>query len=135
MIWLIIAYLTNGLAQFFQKRFQVQGLGAYVPSGLIVMYSVGAAIGLVFHLILRGKISRAELKWGTSVGVCSFAGSFSVIKALRYLPAYTVFPIAVGGSIIVVAICSWLFFGERLGASAKWGIVCGIAAIALLTIR
>ena len=134
MLWLIIAYFANGLAQFFEKSLQAQGLGAYVPSALIMMYCVGGVIGFPLYLIFRGKISRTELVYGLGVGICSFAGNFSIIQALKYLPAYTTFPIAVGGSIVVVAVCSWLFFGEHLSASAKWGVVCGIVAIGLLTI-
>jgi multidrug transporter EmrE-like cation transporter len=135
MIWLIIAYFANGLAQFFQKSFQAHGLGAYVLSGLIMMYCAGIVLGIPLHLIFRGKISRTELVFGFGVGICSFVGNFSIIQALKYLPAYTVFPIAIGGAIVVVAICSWLFFGEQLSTSAKWGIVCGTVAIGLLTIR
>jgi multidrug transporter EmrE-like cation transporter len=100
-----------------------------------MMYGAGGVIGIPLHLIFRGKISRTELVFGLGVGICSFAGNFSIIQALKYLPAYTVFPIAIGGAIVVVAICSWLFLGEQLSASAKWGIVCGIVAIGLLTIR
>lgn len=135
MIWLIIAYVFNGLAQFFEKYLQVHGLGAYIASALIIMYGVGAVVSVVVLFASRGKLSRTELMWGLGVGLCSFGGNFSVLKALKLLPAYTVFPIAVGGPIVVVAVCSWIFLGERLSVSAKWGIVCGIAAIALLTIR
>jgi multidrug transporter EmrE-like cation transporter len=135
MIWLIIAYFATGLAQFFQKSFQVRGLGAYVLAGLTMMYCAGVVIGVPLHWIFRGRISRTELVFGLGVGICSFTGNFSIIQALKYLPAYTVFPIAVGGAIVVVAICSWLFLGEQLSASGKWGVVCGTVAIGLLTIR
>ena len=135
MLWLVIAYFANGLAQFFQKAFQAHGLGAYVLPGLIMMYSAGVVLGIPLHLIFRGKISRTEVVFGSSVGVCSFVGNFSIIQALKYLPAYTVFPIAIGGAIVVVAVCSWLFLGEQLSTTAKWGIVCGTVAVGLLTIR
>ncbi|MGH9398124.1 MAG: EamA family transporter [Terriglobia bacterium] len=135
MIWLIIAYIFNGLAQFFEKYLQVHGLGAYIPSALILMYGVGIVVSVAVVFISRGKVSRTELLWGAGVGICSFGGNFSVLSALKSLPAYTVFPIVVGGPIVVVAVCSWLFLGERLSVSAKWGIVCGIIAIALLTIQ
>jgi len=135
MLWLIIAYFANGLAQFFQKYLQAQGLGAYVPTALIMMYCASFVIGIPLHWIFRGRVSRRELVWGLAVGIFSFGGNYSIIQALRYLPAYTVFPIAVGGPIVVVAICSWLIFGERLTASAKWGIVCGTVAVGLLTVK
>ncbi|MGH9451564.1 MAG: EamA family transporter [Terriglobia bacterium] len=135
MIWLVIAYIFNGLAQFFEKYLQVHGLGAYIPSALLLMYGVGIAASIGVFYASRGKISRAELMWGAAVGFCSFGGNFSVLKALKLLPAYTVFPIVIGGPIVVVAVCSALFLRERLSASAKWGIVCGVVAIALLTIQ
>jgi len=135
MVWLIIGYISNGLAQFFQKYLQAQGLGAYIPSALIMMYLACLIIGVPLYLIFHGKISRTELVWGLALGICSFGGNFTIIKALRYLPAYTVFPIAVGGPIVVVAVCSWLFFREQLTRSAKWGIVCGTVAVVLLTVK
>lgn len=135
MIWLLIAYIFNGLAQFFEKYLQVHGFGAYVPSALILTYAVGVAAGIPILLLSRGKVSRAELFWGAGVGVCSFGGNFSVLSALRLLPAYTVFPVVIGGPIVMVAICSRLLLGERLNTSAKCGIVCGIIAIGLLTIQ
>lgn len=135
MLWLVMAYFSNGLAQFFQKSLQAQGLGAYVSSALIMMYLAGAVIGIPLYIIFRGKLTRTELTWGLAIGICSFSGNFSIIKALKSLPAYKVFPIAVGGPIVVVAVLSWLFFGERLTTSAKWGIVCGAVAVGLLTVK
>ena len=135
MLWLVMAYFSNGLAQFFQKSLQAQGLGDYVSSALIMMYLASLVIGIPLYWIFHGRISRTELAWGLAVGACSFGGNFCIIKALKSLPAYTVFPIAVGTPIVVVAVCSWLLFGERLTASAKWGVVCGLAAVALLTLK
>lgn len=135
MIWLAIAYVFNGLAQFFEKYLQVHGLGAYIPTALLLMYGVGIIANVVVCLAARGRVSRLELAWGVGVGLCSFGGNYAVLEALKFLPAYTVFPIVIGGPIVVVAVCSWLLLGERLSASAKCGIACGIVAIALLTIQ
>jgi drug/metabolite transporter (DMT)-like permease len=133
MLWLMIGFLGNGFAQFLQKYLHAIGLGAYQGSALIAMYATGALFALVLMVAFRGGVRRAEVVSGVGVGLCSYLGNFAVLRALGYLPAYSVFPIVVGGSILVVALCSWLVLGERLGGSAKWGILCGILAVVLLT--
>jgi drug/metabolite transporter (DMT)-like permease len=40
----------------------------------------------------------------------------------------------VGGPILTVALFSRVFLVERLGASGKVGILCGFAAVILLTV-
>jgi drug/metabolite transporter (DMT)-like permease len=133
MLWLMIGFLGNGFAQFLQKYLHAVGLGAYQGAALIAMYATGALFALVLMLAFRGGVRRGEVVSGVGVGLCSYLGNFAVLRALGYLPAYSVFPIVVGGSILVVALSSWLILGERLGGSAKWGILCGILAVVLLT--
>jgi multidrug transporter EmrE-like cation transporter len=96
------------------------------------MYGVGAAVGIPVLVASRGKITPTELLWG--VGLCSFDGNLSTLRALKFLPAETAFPIVVGGHTSILALCSWLFLDERLRASAKLEIICRAAAIALVTI-
>jgi drug/metabolite transporter (DMT)-like permease len=132
-VWLMVGFLGNGLAQFLQKYLHEIGLSAYQRSALITMYGAGSLFALALMISFRGRVGRGEVVSGVGVGLCSYMGNFAVLRALGYLPAYSVFPIVVGGSILVVALCSWLIFGERLSGSAKWGIFCGVLAVVLLT--
>lgn len=134
MLWLVMAFLSNGVAQFLQKYLHVAGLGGYQASALVMMYAAGALAGVLLVAVFRGRIGRREWAAGAVVGLCSYGGNFAVLRALGSLPAYTVFPVVVGGSILVVAAVSWLLMGEKVSPQTRWGILCGVAAVALLTV-
>lgn len=134
MIWLIVGFLGNGFAQFLQKYLHAAGLGSYQRPALIIMYATGALFAFVLMLAFRGCVRRGEIVGGVAVGLCSYLGNFSVLRALGRLPAYTVFPVVLGGSIFAVALFSWLVLDEHLSTSAKWGIFCGIVAVVLLAV-
>ncbi len=134
MIWVLIAFLANGSAQFLQKYLHVVGLGAYQKPALITLYTAGALFAVVLLLWFRGRLTRLEALFGIGVGLTSYAGNAALLRALGDTPAYIVFPMVVGGPILTVAILSRLLFGERLGTPGKIGILFGFMAVVLLTI-
>ncbi|MFB3924396.1 MAG: hypothetical protein ACE145_21960 [Terriglobia bacterium] len=134
MVWLSAGFLGNGFAQFLQKYLHVAGLGQHQASALIAMYVSGALFALALVLAFRGRVRGIELAFGMAVGLCSFLGNLAVLRSLGTLPAYTVFPLVVGGPIVLVALYSWLIVCERLGWRARAGIGCGLVAVVLLTL-
>jgi drug/metabolite transporter (DMT)-like permease len=133
-LWLAVGFIGNGFAQFLQKYLHAAGLGAFQASALIAMYVAGALFAAVLLLSFKGHLGRKECWAGLGVGLCSYAGSFAVLRALGSVPAYVVFPMVVGGPIVLVALFSWLVRGERLSASTKTGILFGLISVALLTL-
>ena len=132
--WLAVGFLGNGFAQFFQKYLHARGLGDYQASTLVIMYLSGTGFGLLMTLWFRGRVGRPERMLGLSVGLCSYAGNFAVLRALGSLPAYTVFPIVVAGPMLVVALFSRVVLDERLSRSAILGVLCGMTGAVLLTV-
>ena len=133
LLWLMAGFLGNGLAQFLQRYLHAAGLGAYQASALVAMYAAGAVFAAALLAGFRGRVGRAEIIAGAGLGLFSYLGNFAVLRALGHLPAYTVFPIVVGGPILLVAVVARLFFAERLSRTLQWGIACGVAAVVLLT--
>jgi drug/metabolite transporter (DMT)-like permease len=133
MLWVLVAFLANGSAQFLQKYLHIIGLGAYQKTALITLYVAGAIFAVLLLVWFRGRLSRTEVLFGAGVGLTSYAGNAALLRALGDTPAYVVFPIVVGGPILAVAILSHLFFGERIGTAGKVGILCGFIAVVLLT--
>jgi len=133
-VWLALGFIGNGLAQFLQKYLHVAGLGAFQASALIAMYTGGALFAACMLGGFKGRARWKECWAGAAVGLCSYAGSFAVLRALGYVPAYTVFPMVVGGPIVFVALYSGLVRHERLSPSAKAGIACGLIAVVLLSL-
>ena len=135
MLWLTVGFLGNGFAQFLQKYLHAIGLGQYQTSALVVMYLAGTLFALLLTVGFETRVARIELLSGLGVGLCSYFGNLSVLRALGYLPAYSVFPIVVGGPIVLVALFSKFFLGEHLNRSTNLGILCGVVAVLLLTLR
>lgn len=134
MTWVLLAFLANGMAQFLQKYLHAVGLGGYQKPALVTLYAAGALFAVFLLLQFKGRVTRQEILFGLGVGLGSYAGNAALLRALGDLPAYVVFPMVVGGPILTVALFSRLFLGERLGASGKVGILCGFAAVVLLTV-
>ena len=119
---------------FFTKYLHAVGLGDYQKPALVTLYMAGSLFALLLLLQFKGRITRTEVIFGLGVGIGSYAGNAALLRALGELPAYVVFPMVVGGPILTVALFSQLFLGDRLGWSGKVGILCGFAAVLLLTI-
>ena len=134
ILWLLTAFLSNGLAQFLQKYLHAVGLGSYQKPALILIYASGALFALILLAGLHGRISRSEAVFGIGVGLTSYAGNAALLQALGRSPAFVVFPLVVGGPILTLAACSHFFLGERLSATGKTGLACGLTAILLLTV-
>jgi drug/metabolite transporter (DMT)-like permease len=134
MTWVLLAFLANGMAQFLQKYLHAVGLGDYQKSALVTLYTAGALFAVFLLLRFHGRVARKELLFGLGVGLGSYAGNTALLRALGDLPAYVVFPMVVGGPILTVALFSSLFLGEHLGVPGKIGILCGFAAVILLTV-
>jgi len=132
-LWLAVGFIGNGFAQFLQKYLHAAGLGAFQASALIAMYAAGALFAAILLGSFKGHLGRRECWAGLGVGLCSYAGNFAVFRALGSVPTYVVFPMVVGGPIVLVALFSWLVRGERLSASTKAGILFGLISVALLT--
>jgi drug/metabolite transporter (DMT)-like permease len=109
-------------------------LGPYQTSALVVMYLAGSLFALLLTFGFETRVARIELLSGLGVGMCSYLGNFFVLRALGCLPAYSVFPIVVAGPIVLVALFSKFFLGERLNRSTNLGILCGVVAVLLLTL-
>ena len=134
IVWILIAFFSNGVAQFLQKYLHAAGLGSYQKPALILMYVSGALFALALLAGFHGKLSRNEILFGIGVGITSYAGNAALLRALGSAPAYVVFPLVVGGPIITVAAFSHLFQGERLSTTGKMGLLFGVVAIILLTV-
>lgn len=67
--------------------------------------------------------------------MASFGAQFSSFLALEQkVPGYIVFPLATGGSLVLVAAAGVLLFRERIGGYGIAGIMTGVLALLLLSL-
>ncbi len=129
-----LIFLGNGTAQFFQARLHHLGLDALQPSALVMMYLSGTVFCAGMLVLFRGEVSLAALRFGGLVGLASYAGNFCVLRALASAPSHVVFPLVICGPIVLTVLYSRLFERIRLNASQAWGLVCGMLAVAMLSL-
>ena len=135
-LWLMfVILLTNGMGAFGLKILSSWGLPAGMKFPyLTVWYAAGLpliGIPMLFRGV-RGGIK--EIAWGALFAVLSLGGRFAMANALNLgVPGSVVFPVAVGGSILVVALAGRLLFGEKMHPLSWAGVAIGILAVALLS--
>ncbi len=134
---MLVAFLCNGMGPFGLKvlaannlsdAFHYQFIAGYYFSGLLLTIPVVLAAGI--------RPNRKELLIAAAMGACSFGGTLFTAFALeRGAPGEVVFPITTGGSLIVVALAGILLFKEKVAWQGMAGILIGILALAILSMR
>jgi drug/metabolite transporter (DMT)-like permease len=133
--WMFIAFLTNGFSQFGVRVIQDYGLAeTHGYLYLSFWYLTGLAVAIATFLPTRARLTTQEIAIGAFMGLCSSIGWFLLTGAVgRGIPGYLVFPVAIGGSLSIVALVGVLVFRERLSVYGYLGVLCGIAGIVVLT--
>ena len=82
----------------------------------------------------KGKIGKAEIITGMSLGIPNYLSSLFLLKSLSSVSAYIAYPTYSVGAILVVIAASTLFFHEKLSACSRIGVLMIIAAIVMLNV-
>ncbi|MGH2639647.1 MAG: hypothetical protein ACRDF4_10270 [Rhabdochlamydiaceae bacterium] len=133
---MLVILLTNGMSSFGLRMIA----GWQLPENakfpyLTVWYAAGLA-SLVVPLLFKGlHFGRKEAGLGALMAILSIGGQIAMAMALDLqVPGNIVFPVAIGGSILVVAVAGWVFFKERMSRLSTAGIILGFVAVILLSI-
>ena len=74
------------------------------------------------------------MRWGALMAALSLGGQVAMASALDFgIPGSVVYPVAIGGSILVVALAGRLLFGEKMHRLSWAGVASGILAVVLLS--
>ena len=136
-IWILlmlVVLLTNGMGAFGLKVLSAWGLPANIKFPyLTVWYAAGLPL-IGIPMLLRGVHGGfKELRWGALYAVLSLGGQLAMSYALDFgIPGSVVYPVAVGGSILVVALAGRLLFGEKMHPLSWTGVAIGVVAVVLL---
>ena len=133
---MLVVLMTNGMGAFGLKVISSWGLppGIKFPY-LTVWYAAGLPL-VGIPMLLRGAHSGLkEVGFGAIYAALSLGGQLAMSYALDYgVPGSVVYPVAVGGSILVVAVAGRLLFGGRMHPLSWTGIAIGIVAVILLSV-
>ena len=131
---MLVILLTNGMGAFGLKILSSWGLPPSMKFPyLTVWYAAGLPL-IGIPMLLRGvRGGFKEARWGSLFAVLSLGGQLAMSYALDYgIPGSVVYPVAIGGSILVVALAGRLFFGEKMHPLSWTGIAIGVVAVVLL---
>jgi multidrug transporter EmrE-like cation transporter len=131
---MLVILVTNGLSAFGLKLIAGWGLPESVKYPYLTVRYAGGLAAIALPMMLKGlRVGRTELFWGAIAGALSIGGQVAMAIALGSgVPGHVVFPIAIGGSIFVVALAGRLVFGERMNPPTVLGVVLGFIAVVLL---
>jgi len=131
-----IAFLTNGLGAYGLRVLAAGGLGKVTAMEYLAMwYLAGTVLAVAAYFRQMGRPFGREVMVGSGMAVCSVAGQMGMALALEGgLPGFVVFPVAVGGGLLMVVMVGVLLFGEKLHPVGYLGIATGVSALVLLAL-
>jgi len=136
--YMAISFLTNTfclysytLSDHFNPGQLAEGRTAFLLSYGVVLFVVGAVVALV---VRQDASVPAGIRWGLMGGVLAFAGSLFALLAKNDAKVLgsVLYPIATGGSNVLVVALSVVLLKERPGVYGWLGLGAGLVAIVLL---
>ena len=136
LLLMLIILLTNGMSAFGLKVLAVWGLPPNIKFPyLTIWYAAGLLCIAIPMLFRRERGGLKEVGWGAVIALLSIGGQLAMATALDSgVPGNVVFPVTIGGSILVVAIAGQLFFGEKMSVFSWTGVAIGLLSVVLLSV-
>jgi multidrug transporter EmrE-like cation transporter len=134
--YMAIAFVTNGLGIYGLRFLAGTGIrGSHNLAYLFMWYLFGCMVAGLAYFIRNRRPTRSEVVITAGMAVCSILGQLGMVLSMDHgLPGFVVFPVAVGGGMLLVLLAALFFFGERPGMLGLLGIGLGMAALVLLAI-
>jgi drug/metabolite transporter (DMT)-like permease len=133
---MLIILGTNGMSAFGLKVIAAWGLSKTVTLPyLTVWYTAGFLCIGTLLLFGRTKVRWQDLGWGAVIALLSIGGQMAMGLALDAdVPGNIVFPVAMGGSLLVVVLAGRWIFGERMSSLSTSGVLLGSLAVVILSL-
>ena len=138
ILYVVLAFLGNGMCSVFQKMQQVAFEGAYKNELMIVALASGAVVLTIVSFIKEGKQISNYIKNGWLFGLLSglFNGILNLLVMILSgrVSASFMFPLISAGGIIVTYLISKWVYKEELTKRQFVGFILGIASVIFLNI-
>jgi multidrug transporter EmrE-like cation transporter len=134
LLLMVVVLLANGMSSFGLKMIAGWSLPGTIKYPYLTAWYAAGLVTLVIPMLFRGmRFGKTEVTWGCALAVLSIAGQLAMAVALDSgVPGHVVFPVAISGSIFVVALAGRLAFGERMNRTSAVGVALGVLAVVLL---
>ena len=133
---MLVILITNGMSAYGLKVIAGWADPTTLKFPYLCIWYAGGMASILVPMLLKGlKLGRKELIFGALMAALSLAGKVAMAVALdANVPGHVVFPIAIGGSIFVVALSGRVFFHEQMNRLTLLGVGIGFVAVILLGI-
>ena len=130
---LIVFFFIGGLADFTNKIFQKYCLAQHEMFFLFFVF-LSALIFSLKETISDKKPDKKEILIGLSLGIPNMLTAFFIIRALYLLPAFIVFPMFSGGTILLALILSLILYKDMPSKKQIISIFMIVVALIMLNI-
>ena len=136
MFLMLIILLTNGMSSFGLKVLTSWGVPDSTKFPYLTVWYAAGFVLIAIPMLLKGvRGGLKEAGWGALIAALSIGGQLAMASALGSgLSGSIVFPVTIGGSILVVVLAGSLFFAEKLHPLSWAGIAIGFLAVVLLSV-
>lgn len=133
---MLVILVTNGMSAYGLKVIAGWADPTTLKFPYLCIWYAGGMASILIPMLMKGlKLGRKELMFGALMAALSLAGQVAMAVALSAgVPGHMVFPIAIGGSILVVALSSQVFFHEKMNRLTLFGVGMGFVAVILLSV-
>ncbi len=113
------------------KEWGLQNSGNF----FILIYNLAAFL-ICLIVILQSKQfpTKKDFFYGTASGICIGVSSYFWVRIIVSMPGIIFFPIATIGGILVMTLCSYLIWNEKINRRQKWGLILALISILLVSI-
>jgi drug/metabolite transporter (DMT)-like permease len=131
---LLLLFCVTGLSGIAMKAFHQYTPPQELPGFMAVLFAV-ATVGGALVAAARGEWPVAsDLAIGAVIGLANAAQLAFLLRALETVQAIIVFPVSSALALVLNALASLAWWGERLNPASALGLVLALAATVLLNI-
>lgn len=131
---LLLLFVLGGMAEFSNKVFQKYAINDYKDLFLFSVFFVAFIISGLYAALRYSKITLKDILIGFAVGIPNLFSSYFLILALDTVTTSVVFPIYSAGSIVLITLGSFAFFGEKVATKNKFAIALIVVALVLINL-
>ncbi len=138
-VLLVVCGFASGLSDFSQKLYAANGTAIAAFSFYTYVFAT-LTLGIFYLCTATKKKHKASdpfplgrvLPFIIVMALCMFAASFFQTLAAQRLSSAALFPLARGVALILSALMSRIFFGEKLTAGSLTGIALALVALVVM---
>lgn len=136
VIFLVMAFVGNGMCSTIQKFQQLNSAGLYKNEFMIIALAISALTMFVVSFFAEKSKSDLKLlvKYSVPNGLFNGAVNFLILVLTGLIPNAILFPSVSAGGIALSCIMAILIYKEKLSLQQKIGYIIGTVSVILLNL-